>query len=679
MSNPKSLLTVSIPSVSQFIAIGLLFHVSLGFTQTPITSVDLFISKQTGEYNEFSGSDSKTTDKHEEGSVTITKQGPVVWQVTPPEFSIAPNETKTWTGSVKPDAANIPAPGTTTPASVRADYQVYYARPIELNLTGGTIVDSWQCDSCWYHGNVGGHHEKVMKNGFVFVAFQVKSTKVTTPDTIVTCIGGEVKVTATTHPESGGTMQWTVSNANLATLQNETTRTGTVKSTGNGAGWVQLIAKFTIEGVTYRDTTAVAIIEVTDLRASPGSEYQSQALGQNTRGYVACYHATDSITVTATINPAIDEDMLPGCYWLGKEQKSGVQKLTMKLPRNKPKHHNLTAKSGTSERKVKISIIQLRAKLKQKKVCDGAEAIVQLKTLPTISDRVLNTCLTNPRFNFRLNQNNMGNPLGNANLVAGNYDQQKRTFTTHGIWYSTQAAHCNEDSEHGIWITDQCACTDGTLHSDTADLTTSTKFATLKEIKTGKYTSGCMGGAAVPLGLNGFVNPGCGKGKLLEVNRGGGWRGRWQIGTFKRNVAVNLSMTCDPNSQYVAMIVREETRHAQQFNGQTNITLLAGLFDANKVVQAANQDREMQATYGSLNLLRAAAARAWARAVARENARSIRLWQRGGRGLRCALEWECKNDPQVNATHRAAYSCAYSGCRNVNIQPFFRQGTGPRP
>ena len=75
-----------------------------GFAQVP-----LYVSTQTGETSSYSGSYTHTTQDGEWGSIDIHGSGPITWSISPSDFSIGAEETKTWTGQIQADAASAPA------------------------------------------------------------------------------------------------------------------------------------------------------------------------------------------------------------------------------------------------------------------------------------------------------------------------------------------------------------------------------------------------------------------------------------------------------------------------------------------------------------------------------------------------------------------------------------------
>ena len=224
----------------------------------------LYLSKKTGEFSTLTGSGSKTTDQHENGTVTVSHTGPISWTVDPSGINIGTNETKTWSGTVQPDMAAAPAPGSSVEATMRADYDVNFSRPAGTG-SGGTPTSSYSCgDSCWYHPT-GGMHEMVNMTGTIERTLTVYSIEVTLPDTIclaksATANSASGNSTATAFPASGGSFQWTVLNGPL-TLTNAQSQTVGITLNDTTVTNSKLRVKFTIEGVSYE---AEAVVKACD-------------------------------------------------------------------------------------------------------------------------------------------------------------------------------------------------------------------------------------------------------------------------------------------------------------------------------------------------------------------------------------------------------------------------------
>ena len=228
----------------------------------------LYMSKQTGEYSTLTGSGSKTTDKHESGSVTITNTGPISWSVDPSEFSISPEETKNWTGTVQPDVAAGPAPGSSAEATITGDYDVNFSRPAGTG-SGGSVTSTYSCGEggCSYHTEGSGDHEMVNKTGTIDRTLTVYSIEVTLPDTICltqneTGNSASGTGTATPYPTGGGTYEWTVVSGPL-TLTNDQSQTVSIESSDASATDGKVKVKFTIEGVSYEAEAYVKVCNCT--------------------------------------------------------------------------------------------------------------------------------------------------------------------------------------------------------------------------------------------------------------------------------------------------------------------------------------------------------------------------------------------------------------------------------
>jgi hypothetical protein len=224
----------------------------------------LYFSRQTGEKSTYSGSDSKTTDKHEQGSVTISKTGPITYTLTPDEYSIGINQSKTWNGTVTPDPATAPPDGESAAAEISGTYTVTYSRPAGTG-SGGTVVSTYNCndsaidDGCAYHGPSGGTHEIVSKTGDEKVQFTVYTIKVNLPDTI--CLtnnddGTASAATGAVYLPTGGTFMWTSSSTDVM-ISDPTAANPTITLNDTNLLTATIEVKYIISGVSYTKTAFV--------------------------------------------------------------------------------------------------------------------------------------------------------------------------------------------------------------------------------------------------------------------------------------------------------------------------------------------------------------------------------------------------------------------------------------
>jgi hypothetical protein len=237
--------------------------------QTP-----LYISKQTGEISTYSGNQSKTTDKYEHGTVTLSKEGPITYDVNP-ALSIGINETKTWNGTVKPDPASAPEAGTSVTAKLKGDYDVTYSRPQGGGGPSGTVLSTYNCnegvdDGCAYHGPGGGMHEIVQVTGQQSLDFIVYSIKVTLPDTIFLSNLGEGNSASgsgepVSFPDRPDAFLWT-SLSPLVTIDNPNSKNPTITLSDKSVTNAKVRVKFTVEGVSY---TTEAVVKYSECNCKP--------------------------------------------------------------------------------------------------------------------------------------------------------------------------------------------------------------------------------------------------------------------------------------------------------------------------------------------------------------------------------------------------------------------------
>jgi hypothetical protein len=202
----------------------------------PVGTIDIYISKQTGQTSVFSGSATKKTDQYENGTTTITVNGPLEYTLTPNDISIGPNQEKTWFGSVFGNVGAAPAPGSSVEASIVGNYAVQYSRPNASAPTG---------------------HEIVNKNGTETANFKIHSINVDCIDSLSICKGFSKIIPATGYPE-GGKYTWSAQGA-LTTKPGTAENEIEVVAVGNGIGSVKVT--YSIGGVSYSKTVTITITD----------------------------------------------------------------------------------------------------------------------------------------------------------------------------------------------------------------------------------------------------------------------------------------------------------------------------------------------------------------------------------------------------------------------------------
>lgn len=212
----------------------------------------LYVSKQTGEFSKHNGNGTKTTDDYESGTVTVTAEGPLKWNVNPADFSIGPNETKTWAGWVAPDPAKAPAPGNSVQAILKGNYNVTFSRP--AGGSDGNIIGGYDCGKCPVHPE-GGHHDIINKIGTEQREFTIYSIKIDIADDIQ-CVNGVAELSAEIFPGHGGEVIWTTPTGQL---NGQNVQYGLPPTLMN----IPVSAKFTIEGVSYQDAGTIKVARMT--------------------------------------------------------------------------------------------------------------------------------------------------------------------------------------------------------------------------------------------------------------------------------------------------------------------------------------------------------------------------------------------------------------------------------
>jgi len=259
----------------------IIFILMFGNAYAQQSATTLYVSTQNGQSSVYSGSYSKSTDRYENGTVNISKTGPVIYTINPPDLSISPNETKSWTGTVKADPSTSPAPGNSASANITANYTIGYSRPYGTG-TNGTVQSTYYCTSstssgggsssgsgstggCPYHGTTAGVHEIVSVSGVQTLSFTVISILADLPDTLCLGASGSGQVNVTTFPLAGGTYSW-VALSSAVTIANADQKDPTVTLTDTSVHNARIKVTFTIGGVSYSD---VAVVSTCDCSCRP--------------------------------------------------------------------------------------------------------------------------------------------------------------------------------------------------------------------------------------------------------------------------------------------------------------------------------------------------------------------------------------------------------------------------
>ncbi len=228
----------------------------------------MYFSQQTGQGSSYSGSYSKATDRYENGNFTVSVNGPINYSLDPNQFSIAPNENKTWNGTVQVDASTAPQAGTQSAATLSINYQIGYSRPYGTG-TSGDVTSTYYCSDngsasgnggCTHHNNTPGAHEIVTESGTHPLEFNVVSILVSVPDEI--CLGptGEKDITANAFPLNVGNFTWSSNNPNVQ-ITNSASQTAHIKLLDTNVHNAIVKVRYEINGITYEDQGTLSTCE----------------------------------------------------------------------------------------------------------------------------------------------------------------------------------------------------------------------------------------------------------------------------------------------------------------------------------------------------------------------------------------------------------------------------------
>jgi hypothetical protein len=223
------------------------------------TTISLYISKQTNQALKYTGSYSKSTDDYENGTMSISTDGPITYSINPTDLSIGTKTSKTWNGEIWGNVAAGPEPGSSAEATMTGDAHIEYSRPREVG--GGTVISSHQCGGCSYHGDgVKGDHDVVSAETTIVYKFNVYSIKVDAPDSVTVCTDYTKVVAATGYP-SGGKYSWTASGAVSIEGPTESDQVTLKSSTTGGVGEASVTYSF--GNVSYTKKVVILVREPT--------------------------------------------------------------------------------------------------------------------------------------------------------------------------------------------------------------------------------------------------------------------------------------------------------------------------------------------------------------------------------------------------------------------------------
>jgi hypothetical protein len=311
---------------SQLIVATCLFLIPAFAALAQPAAVSLYVSKQSGQASNHTGSYSKTTDKYEDGTVDITTAGPITYSITPNELHISTEETKNWEGQISADVDRAPEPGQSESAMLYADYTIHYSRPYGSG-TSGSVQSTYYCSSdgsaagtggCEFHESKPGAHEMVEETGQQTKGFYVMSILADLPDTICLGAAGQRDVTAISYPADGGNFKWTCNDPSV-TITNGDQRMANIKMADPEAEGIVVEVEFEIGGVTYKDQGVLSNCEcgckpITTIQPGPLTiTFDAQPQSQNPDANGNCQYTASDAKFTLQMNGIIQRQIdIPG-------------------------------------------------------------------------------------------------------------------------------------------------------------------------------------------------------------------------------------------------------------------------------------------------------------------------------------------------------------------------------
>ncbi len=276
-------------------------------------------------------------------------------------------------------------------------------------------------------------------------------------------------------------------------------------------------------------------------------------------------------------------------------------------------------------------------------VCDGEPADIRLEPVPaTIPRSDFTACLAGVTLTSRPRVTSLGNPLGTTTLTFDPISANAESKIQKAIWYSTQASHCNNDSQYEI---------SGSLvvNGRTINSTNKPTFTASASLGSGN----CFDGSAGPTQY--FTGTPQISAQQLP---NGSWQGTIAQGTFVRAMVARPVWSGPSTSQFMAMIIAEEVFHQGQIEG-TSSNILIDLWRAERVISAviAAGPYISGTKSGAEALVRASFVAAENNEITQSNRTAFAP---NATSRRCAVEREAKN--AAGSSFRVAMKCTYTFC-----------------
>ena len=609
-----------------FFVIGMIFIIQTQslFAQNVLGPYDKYVSVQPGnDLNIGNGSYPASADEGRNIDVEIINiQGPI--QVSPSSFKLngppcptydthgnrmpsipATPNTKTFYGNVTVDPSNIPTPGTMVPAQFTGKDFGYYT-----------------------HCAVG---VKVPMDSQRTVKFNTNSIKLalSTKDTAV-CIGGDCKIqVGSRYPANKGTVTWTSVNGNFTVSGDNTGATLKGVSAGNDL----LVATFTVDKVTFKDTAKVSVGTVSFAKAENITPHYKG-------GTLDCNTLLDKNSVKKNLEWRIVTKGLTGTI----DANTGI----LTFPANPGGTYVIEAKiknSKTCGATTKVIMMGFSVVLKTNKTyCDGDEAPIKIVPVPNTLKPAELAAFGKITLYSETKNKFVGNPANKEKVDFDDLDANYNSKVQNCYWYSSDLkgfcnfVGCNGISSHMLRAKAKVNGNDALSFND-PELKISIVAPCIEGFTKAVQTFTGSPSFKLSVAIIGRV-----KVNVLVVD---------DEGNLTRDPKGKVvTKKCNPNSQFKKYIDDEGDYHVGQIEG-VNGTICADLW---LVANVMTNLRNLQGK-GWLNA--AAANQAALTAITLENVRCNNLMTYP-QPKRCALEKEAKNATGIKYGYN--YKCAYCQC-----------------
>ncbi len=239
--------------------------------------------------------------------------------------------------------------------------------------SGGTPSHTYDTAGAYWvylyvYDDDGGWRSQYSDSCRVYVVEVDKVVKSGTADEgpLYVCLNGTVDLQAKPNPAGAsfptGEPHWSIENQPSRANATLNPSSGSATTTlGNLTKPEDYIVKAKCGNSDTGDSITVTVVEVASLLPDEGTEFDDGDADPDTKSFAVCIADTGFVTVTATPNPSVSEENLPGCWTLTGGTGSG--KLTRTVDKTTPGITTITCTAGSSSKTTKIYVVEVASLL----------------------------------------------------------------------------------------------------------------------------------------------------------------------------------------------------------------------------------------------------------------------------------------------------------------------------